>query len=119
MTLTAEQQAATPRITTQTAVNSLVPGPFLYTINLPNGKPVSIRFQDGPVDPKKGENGIFLEDLIDVMVMRLTAFQGHKATACLQNEMALQFLNAAKHELTSRTAARKDAGVLGTLGQHE
>jgi hypothetical protein len=119
MTQNAEQKAATPRITTQTSIKSLLPAPSLYTINVPNGSPVSIRFQEGPIDPKKGENGIFMEDLIEVMIMRLIAFQRHNATACLNNEMALQFLTAAKHELTARTAARKEAGVVGTLGKHE
>lgn len=108
------------RIEERTSDKSLVPVPFEYTINVGQDvAPVVIRFQEGPVDPEKGPNGVFMEDVIDVLVRRLTGFQSFPETACMQNELALQMLNAAKFELNKRATAREEAGVTGTLDQHE
>ena len=70
-------------------------------------------FQSGPVK-EAGVNGIFLEDLIDICVHRLTCFQSGPF-ACKENENAIQFLQCARGQLANRTADRQRRGVEGTM----
>lgn len=72
-----------------------------------------INFQKGPVK-ENGLNGIFHEDLIGMIILRLEEFQKSE-WACKENEMALQKLNEALMWLRKRTTDRQRRGVIGTM----
>ena len=76
------------------------------------GQLAVIVFQDGPVK-EAGVNGVFMEDLIDICIHRLTCFQTGPY-ACEENNQALVFLHAAKASLDKRTENRRMRGVEGT-----
>ena len=66
----------------------------------------------GPVK-EGGVNGCHNEDLLEVVIDRLSGFQAGEF-ACTENELALQYILAATACLNQRTAARMARGVEGT-----
>lgn len=79
---------------------------------LHTGDYVAIPFQKGPL--KEAEpNGIFNEDLLEIVADRLRGFQSGKF-ACAENAKALGHVEAALSMLAARTRRRQEAGVEGT-----
>ena len=72
-----------------------------------------ITFQKGPIQ-EEGVNGVTNEDLLMIVIDRLTGFQTGKF-ACDENEEALRLLIQAASTLQLRTAKRKlGSGSLAT-----
>lgn len=71
-----------------------------------------IHFQEGPVK-EVGINGVFHEDLINVVIDRLEAFQ-NSDFACEDNEKALACFKEGLGHLRNRTRDREKRKVLGT-----
>lgn len=71
-----------------------------------------VLFQNGPIN-EVGVNGITHEALIEILIDRLSGFQGGPY-ACKDNEMALTHLQEAKMWLQQRTLERMQRGVEGT-----
>jgi hypothetical protein len=71
-----------------------------------------IHFQEGPVK-EHGVNGIFHEDLINIVIDRLEHFQKSKFS-CRENAVAITKLEEALMWLRKRTDDRKMRGVQGT-----
>ena len=78
---------------------------------------IDIKFQAGPIR-EVGVNGCSIEDVIDVLVVRLAGFQ-RGPFKCEENEAALFSLREAKARLMLRTARRSDQGVEGTNAPHQ
>jgi hypothetical protein len=78
---------------------------------------IIISFQAGPIG-EVGINGCSIEDVIDVLALRLEGFQ-KGPFQCEENAAALAGLAAAKTALVSRTAKRKEQGVEGTGAPHQ
>ena len=71
-----------------------------------------IQFQDGPIK-ENGVNGIHNEDLLVIVMDRLEGFQSGDY-ACPENDMAIECLKDALHNLNRRTYHRQNRGVEGT-----
>lgn len=71
-----------------------------------------VHFQEGPVK-EVGVNGIFNEDLINMIIRRLECFQNSEF-ACYENQMALDKLYESLFWLRKRTMDRQARGVQGT-----
>ncbi len=84
-------------------------------INLPKdvvvGEYAFIRFQKGPVG-ENPPNGLFMEDLLNIVVDRLECFQSGDF-ACRENALALTKVQEALHWLNHRTSDRIDRDVEG------
>lgn len=95
------------------------PGPggasHLYMINATMGSHVecTIRFQNGPIQ-ERGINGVSGEAILAVLIDRYEDFQAGPY-ACQENADALTHLQAAMACLHSRTKARIERGVEGTM----
>lgn len=75
-----------------------------------------IKFQHGVV-PDAGENGVFNEDVIALLIMRLSDLnQGE--FRCRENSLAITKLEEALLWLHQRTRNRELQGVEGTLQPH-
>ena len=72
----------------------------------------AVVFQNGPV-PEYGTNGFTHEVLLAILKHRLEGFQNGKF-ACIENQIALNHINAALETLKSRTKNRVKRGVEGT-----
>jgi len=72
----------------------------------------TIHFQEGTIIDKK-VNGIFMEDLLNIVLHRLQCFQ-LTDMACIENEEAILGITKALEALQQRTNDRKNRGVLGT-----
>ncbi len=83
----------------------------------PDVQILHIKFQVGPIK-EVGVNGCQIEDVIDVLVERLEAFQ-RGPLKCAENKMALNMLLGAKGWLHERTVLRQAQGVEGTAMRHE
>lgn len=82
-------------------------------VDLPH---VKIVFQHG--HPQEvGVNGVRVEDVIDVLVDKLLAFQGREL-ACEENAKALEHLDKARDALLVRRRRRESQGVLGRNKAH-
>jgi len=77
---------------------------------------INIRFQLGPVQ-EKGVNGTSIENVIDLLIRRLSGFQ-QGPFKCEENEVAVGKLLAANLALASRTKARIAQGVEGKNEPH-
>lgn len=83
-----------------------------YATGDKTGDVLSVVWQNGPI--KDGEqNGVTVEDMIEVVVKRLQFFQNSRLK-CQYNENALMHLQAALFELEQRTQDRVKRGVEGT-----
>jgi len=71
-----------------------------------------IKFQQGPVK-ECGENGIYNEDLICIVLERLIRFQ-ESNFACPENEEAIKHLKLALSALNARKTRRTASGVFQT-----
>jgi hypothetical protein len=72
----------------------------------------TIDFQCGPVKTH-GVNGVFNEDLINIVIDRLEHFQKSEFN-CIENEKAIEKLKESLIWLRKRTDDRKKRGVQGT-----
>ncbi len=75
-----------------------------------------ISWQNGPLgqdDKKNGQNGAFVEDIINAAKGRLEFYQESRF-ACDDNELAIFHLNKALEALENRTKHRKAQGIEGT-----
>ncbi len=77
---------------------------------------ISIKFQNG-LPPDVGINGVRAEDVIDVLIAKLEAYQ-HGNLACKENEQALDSLQIARDALVRRRQRRQLQGVYNTLAPH-
>lgn len=77
---------------------------------------ISIRFQNG-LPPEVGINGVRAEDVIDVLIAKLTLYQ-QGDLACKENEQALESLTVARDALVRRRQRRQMQGVYHTLAPH-
>lgn len=77
---------------------------------------IEIKFQAGPIKAN-GINGCSIEDVIDVLVTRLTGFQAGQFR-CRENALAITKLEEAKLWLLERTRKRQVQGVEGINAPH-
>ena len=70
---------------------------------------VDISFQDG--SPVEKVNGIFNEDLLEILIDRFEGFQNGEF-ACNENQEALDHLKKALEISESRTSRRKEQGII-------
>ena len=86
-----------------------------YRVRAVEGDPqqmfANITFQKGPVK-EYGENGISIEDLLQICRHRLQCFQAG-GFACRENALALTKIEEALHWLDHRTRDRQARGVEG------
>lgn len=71
-----------------------------------------VHFQEGPIK-EAGINGIHNEDLLAMVLKRLSCFQ-RSEYACLENQSAMIHVQAALLWLRARTMERETRGVEGT-----
>lgn len=72
---------------------------------------IDLKFQLGPVK-EYGKNGCQIEDVLDILISRLAAFQ-RGPFGCPENVLALDGLAKAKLALEDRKADREARGVEG------
>jgi len=77
--------------------------------NEPERVMVDISFQDG--SPLEQVNGIFNEDLLEILIDRFEGFQSGDF-ACAENADVLHHLKKAIVIADSRTSRRKDQGII-------
>lgn len=77
---------------------------------------IEITFQHG-IPPQVGVNGCRIQDVLDVAIERLKAFQNGEL-ACAENADALTHLHEAMAALESRVRRRMEQGVFNTLSPH-
>lgn len=89
------------------------------------GTGIAIEWQNGPMrvsngegqdDTVVGQNGAFVEGVINAAIQRIQFYQSSRFR-CRENALALTKLEEAVHWLNSRTASREAAGVEGTHGK--
>jgi len=82
-------------------------------------KPVlTVKWQDGIVPPGVGQNGAFVEDVLEAARQRLQFFQGSKFR-CRENAIALTHIETALAWLDFRTRTRTVEGVENSYEGHE
>jgi hypothetical protein len=84
---------------------ALVERPFIHVV-----------FQHGHPN-EVGINGCRIEDVIDVVVDKLLAFQG-RDLACEENAAALEHLHLAREAMVRRRRMREAQGVINTQQPH-
>lgn len=77
---------------------------------LDNEPVLQVKFQSGPIKDY-GENGVQIEDVLQVAIDRLRFVNG--LMACRENSVALTHIETALLWLNKRTAERKKQGVEG------
>jgi len=77
---------------------------------------INIKFQNG-LPPEVGINGARIEDIIDVLIARLEAFQ-LGSLPCRENEEALNHLITARDAMMRRRKRRMLQGVFNTMTPH-
>lgn len=88
--------------------------PCVCTIKSPGGTVLAeFQFQHGPLGGERDTNGVVIEDLISVVIDRLTALN-QPPYNCRENSIALTKLEEALLWLGKRTADRRARGVEGT-----
>lgn len=78
---------------------------------------IEIVFQHGHPN-EVGVNGCRIEDVIDVLVDRLLAFQG-RDLSCEENAEALEHLHLAREAMILRRRRRETQGVVNTQQAHK
>jgi hypothetical protein len=100
------------------AMNSLIEKP--NTANAPGDlyerQFMQVTFQKG-FPREVGINGCRVEDVIDLAIDRLEAYQ-RGPLACVENEIALNNLRSAVRAVYGRRRRREEQGVLNTMTQH-
>jgi hypothetical protein len=84
----------------------------VYEVRWPDGRGVTISFQNGPI-AEKGVNGLTQEVLLAIVIDRLRSFQAGPF-ACEENHRVLSCCEDALTMLKIRTSRRLKAGVEGT-----
>lgn len=79
---------------------------------------LEVKWQHGPV-PINGENGMTMEQYIEVVLMRLREYQQGETTRCRMNALAITKLEEAQDHLYRRTRERQQKQVEGTYQSHE
>lgn len=77
---------------------------------------MQIKFQSGPI-AEHGENGVLVEDLIEVAIGRIRVL--NNKLACRENSLAITKLEEGLLWLNKRTADRRKQGVEGTGATHQ
>lgn len=86
----------------------------LYGLQLPDQSVIKIQFQHGPRGESQSTLGLMEDDLLAILQDRLESFQAGPF-ACEQNDLALNYIKAARIFLAARVAERMKRGVLGAL----
>jgi len=79
---------------------------------------IFVEWQDGIVDPDHGQNGAFVEDVLEAARQRLQFFNGTEFR-CRENSIAITKIEEALQWLDWRTRQRLLDGVENTYDQHE
>lgn len=79
---------------------------------------IQIHWQDGIIGPK-GQNGAFIEDVIEAALQRLRWFNSRPESRCRENSLAITKLEEAMQWLDWRTRQRVIGGVENTYESHE
>lgn len=77
-----------------------------------------VDWQDGIVG-EDGQNGAFVEDVLEAARQRLQYFQSRDTSRCRENAIALTHIETALAWLDFRTRARLLANVENSYGSHE
>lgn len=80
------------------------------------GNGIEIDWQNGPLGagPTRREpNGAFVEDVLEICILRLEHYQASKFR-CRENALAITQMEQALHWLQARTKDRERRGVEGT-----
>lgn len=83
----------------------------VYEVSDGAGLKTVIKFQSGPIN-ENGINGLTHEVLLAIVQHRLECFQDNKF-ACVENAVALNYVEGANNALKQRTLARMQRGVEG------
>lgn len=75
-----------------------------------------LQFQHGTIS-ENGRNGIFNEELIELLILRLQHFNSTEMK-CRENSLAITKLEEALHWLNHRTALREAQGVEDSMTPH-
>jgi hypothetical protein len=87
--------------------------PHHFSVTKVDGEMLTIvNFQEGPIK-EVGVNGVFMEDLIHMCLVRLEAFNASEYR-CRENAMAITKLEETLMWLGKRTQGRTNRGVEGT-----
>ena len=79
---------------------------------------ITIRWQDGIVDPDVGQNGAFIEDVLEAARQRLRFFNSMDQTRCRENSLAITKIEEALQWLDWRTRQRIIHDVENTYERH-
>lgn len=79
-------------------------------------KNIAIKFQTGPISDENPENGVQVEDVLEIARHRIS--QLNERLPCKENETAMNSITSALNALNARTEARKAEGVEGTEKPH-
>jgi hypothetical protein len=79
---------------------------------------IEITWQDGIVG-SGGQNGAFIEDVLEAARQRLQFFNGHPRFRCRENSLAITKIEEALQWLDWRTRQRLAQGVENTYESHE
>lgn len=96
--------------------NPIAPSDY-FVFDKKGGLLKRIEFQHGSVS-EYGLNGVFNEDLINMVLDRLKHYQDSKFK-CIENEKAIFHLEKALAILNERTKRRSDKGILDTHNTDE
>lgn len=77
---------------------------------------IRIKFQSG-LPPEVGINGTRVEDVIDILIQKLEAYQ-LGTVPCKENEEALTSLRTARDAMARRRQRRMVQGVFNTMAPH-
>jgi hypothetical protein len=77
---------------------------------------IKLKFQQGPI-AEKGVNGCQIEDVLDILIRRLSGFQLGKFP-CNENRIALEHMETGLLWLKYRTSKRISQGVEGKNATH-
>ncbi len=77
---------------------------------------IDIIFQDGPI-PMVGQNGAFIEDVLELIRDRLAGFN-EGAMRCRENSLAITHIEEAMNWCVRRRLNRLDEGVQGSYEPH-
>lgn len=77
---------------------------------------IRIKFQSG-LPPEVGVNGTRVEDVMDILIQKLEAYQ-LGTVPCKENEEAIASLKSARDAMTRRLNRRMTQGVFNTMAPH-
>jgi len=82
------------------------------------GPGFSVIWQNG-IDGEEGQNGAFIEDVLEAARQRLMWFNTHERFRCRENSLAITKIEEALQWLDWRTRQRLLAGVENTYERHQ